>query len=45
MSDNGCEPTLTAFMQAYATLDIHQAFTSDSNTKGNAEWSRGVVPA
>jgi transposase InsO family protein len=40
MSDNGCQPTSTAFMQACATLDIHQTFTSDNNPKGNADTER-----
>jgi putative transposase len=40
MSDNGCQPTSTAFMQACATLEIHQAFTSYNNPKGNADTER-----
>ena len=40
MSDNGCQPTSTAFMQACATLEIQQAFTSDNNPKGNADTER-----
>jgi transposase InsO family protein len=40
MSDNGCQPTSLAFMQACQTLGIHQAFTSDNNPKGNAETER-----
>jgi putative transposase len=40
MSDNGCQPTSTAFMQACATLKIHQAFTSYNNPKGNADTER-----
>jgi transposase InsO family protein len=37
MSDNGCQPTLLAFMEACGTLGIHQAFTSYNNPKGNAD--------
>jgi putative transposase len=37
MSDNGCQPTSVAFMQACSTLGVHQAFTSDNNPKGNAD--------
>jgi putative transposase len=40
MSDNGCQPTSTAFIQACATLEIHQAFTSYNNPKGNADTER-----
>jgi putative transposase len=40
MSDHGAQPTSTAFMQACATLAIHQAFTSDHNPKGNADPER-----
>jgi transposase InsO family protein len=40
MSDNGCQPTSTAFMRACATLEIHQAFTSDNDPKGNADTER-----
>jgi putative transposase len=40
MSDNGCQPTSTAFMQACNTLGIHQAFTSYNNPKGNADTER-----
>jgi putative transposase len=40
MSDNGCQPTSTAFMQACATLEIQQAFTSYNNPKGNADTER-----
>ena len=40
MSDNGCQPTSTAFMQACGTLGIHQAFTSYNNPKGNADTER-----
>jgi putative transposase len=40
MRDNGCQPTSTAFMRACATLEIHQAFTSDHNPKGHADTER-----
>jgi putative transposase len=40
MSDNGCQPTSTAFMQACGLLGIHQAFTSYNNPKGNADTER-----
>jgi putative transposase len=40
MSDNGCQPTSTAFMRACGTLAIPQAFTSDNNPKGNADTER-----
>jgi hypothetical protein len=40
MGDNGCQPTSTAFMQACATLGIHQAFTRDTNQKGPADTER-----
>ena len=40
MSDNGCQPTSMAFMQACSTLGIQQAFTSYNNPKGNADTER-----
>jgi putative transposase len=40
MSDNGCQPTATAFMQACSLLGIEQAFTSYNNPKGNADTER-----
>jgi putative transposase len=40
MSDNGCQPTSLAFMRACTTLEIHQAFTSYNNPKGNADTER-----
>ena len=40
MSDNGYQPTSLALMQACNTLGIHQAFTSYSNSQGNAETER-----
>jgi putative transposase len=42
MSDNGGQPTATAFMKACSTLGIHQAFTSYSNPKGNADTERVI---
>ncbi len=39
-SDNGWQPTSTAFMRACATLEIHQAFTRDNNPQGNADTER-----
>jgi putative transposase len=40
MCDNGCQPTSTTFMQTCAALEIHQAFTSYHNPKGNADTER-----
>jgi putative transposase len=40
MSDNGCQPTSVAFMQACSTLGISQTFTSYNNPKGNADTER-----
>ncbi len=40
MSDNGCQPTSIAFMEACSLLEIHQAFTSYNNPKGNADTER-----
>jgi transposase InsO family protein len=40
MSDNGCQPTSRAFMEACRILRIQQAFTSDNNPKGNADTER-----
>src|SRR6266545_5034939 len=37
MSENGCQPTSRAFIEACHTLGIHQASTSYHNPKGNAE--------
>src|SRR5688500_18908079 len=42
MSDNGCQPTSTAFMRACRTLGIQQAFTSYGNPKGNADTERFI---
>jgi len=40
MSDNGCQPTSLRFMKTCGTLDVHQAFTSYNNPKGNADTER-----
>jgi putative transposase len=40
MSENGCQPTVTAFMQTCTLLGIEQAFTSNHNPKGNADTKR-----
>ena len=40
MSDNGCQPTSTAFTQTCGLLGIHQAFTSYNHPKGNADTER-----
>jgi len=40
MSENGCQPTSRAFIEACHTLGIHQASTSYHNPKGNAETER-----
>jgi putative transposase len=40
MSDNGCQPTAVAFMEACTTLGIQQTFTSYNNPKGNADTER-----
>ena len=37
VSDNGCQPTSTGFMQACSSMKIKQIFTSYNNPKGNAE--------
>jgi putative transposase len=42
MSDNGCQPTSTTFVQACGTLEIQQAFTSYNNPKGNADTERVI---
>jgi putative transposase len=42
MCDNGSQPTAMAFMEDCATLRIHQAFTSYSNPKGNADTERVI---
>ena len=40
MSDNGSQPTSTAFMKACGLMGINQAFTSYNNPKGNADTER-----
>ena len=40
MSDNGSQPTSVSFMRACSNLDIHQAFTSYNNPRGNADTER-----
>jgi putative transposase len=42
MSDNGCQPTSTAFIRACSSLGIHQASTSYGNPKGNADTERFI---
>jgi putative transposase len=44
MSANGCQPTSLAFMEACSILEIHQAFTSYHNPKGNADTERVIRP-
>ncbi len=40
MSDNGSQPTSTAFMKHCGQLGVAQAFTSYNNPKGNADTER-----
>lgn len=40
MSDNGSQPTSIRFMKACSHLQVHQAFTSYNNPKGNADTER-----
>lgn len=40
MSDNGSQPTSERFMHTCSLLDVHQAFTSYNNPKGNADTER-----
>lgn len=42
MSDNGSQPTGTAFINACGVLKIEQAFTSYNNPKGNANTERVI---
>lgn len=42
MSDNGCQPTSVAFMAACSRLEVHQAFTSYNNPRGNADTERMI---
>jgi putative transposase len=40
MSDNGSQPTSERFMKVCSILQVHQAFTSYNNPKGNADTER-----
>jgi putative transposase len=40
ITDNGCQPTSTAFMKACSQLGIKQIFTTWNNPKGNADTER-----
>lgn len=40
ISDNGCQPTSTAFMKSCSELKIKQIFTTWNNPKGNADTER-----
>ncbi len=40
VSDNGCQPTSTYFMEAASSMGIEQIFTSYNNPKGNADTER-----
>jgi hypothetical protein len=42
MGENGCQPTSVAFTKACITLEIYQAFPSDSNSQGNADTERAM---
>lgn len=42
MSDNGSQPTSLNFMKACSNLEVHQAFTSYNNPKGNADTERMI---
>jgi transposase InsO family protein len=42
MSDNGSQPTSLSFMKACSNLEVHQAFTSYNNPKGNADTERMI---
>ncbi len=42
MSVNGSQPTSLSFMKACANLEVHQAFTSYNNPKGNADTERMI---
>jgi len=42
MSDNGSQPTSLSFMKACSILEVHQAFTSYNNPKGNADTERMI---
>jgi len=40
VSDNGCQPTATAFIKTASLLGIEQIYTSYNNPKGNADTER-----
>ena len=40
LSDNGCQPTARAFMQACSAWGLQQACTSDNNPHGHADTER-----
>lgn len=42
ITDNGCQPTSTKFIEACGTLKIEQIFTSFCNPKGNADTERVI---
>jgi len=42
LSDNGGQPTSLSFMKACSNLEVHQAFTSYNNPKGNADTERMI---
>jgi len=42
VSDNGSQPTSLSFMNACSNLEVHQAFTSYNNPKGNADTERMI---
>jgi putative transposase len=42
MSDNGSQPTSLGFMKTCSNLEVHQAFTSYNNPKGNADTERMI---
>ena len=42
MSDNGSQPTSLSFMKACSNLEVHQAFASYNNPKGNADTERMI---
>jgi len=42
MSDIGSQPTSLSFMKACSILEVHQAFTSYNNPKGNADTERMI---
>ncbi len=42
MSDNGSLPASLSFMKAFSNLEVHQAFISYDNPKGNADTERMI---